>query len=66
MSFTPLWVRTHVKRPLEKLKEYTTFTPLWIRTHVKHQISLFNFESWMSLSEVHLALNKQARHCVSS
>ena len=44
----------------------STFRPLRIRTHVKSQITPFNLESRISLSEVHLALNEQAHHCVSS
>lgn len=65
-AFTPLKIRVHIKHIFEHELNNIAFTSLKVQAHVKPQISLFNFESWMSLSEVHLSLNEQYRHCVSS
>ena len=57
-TFTPRKIQTHVKHNNRNQDEKTPFTPIKIQAHVKLQIPLFNSESWMSLSEVHLALNE--------
>ncbi len=57
-AFTPLKIQTHVKPIPSYSAIASTFTPIKIQAHVKLQIPLFNSESWMSLSEVHLALNE--------
>lgn len=52
-------------RFLSKLYAFTTVsnrTVLKPRNHSNYLI----FNSWMSLSEVHLALNEKSHHCVSS
>ena len=64
--FTPLKIKACVKIVSQNKRQASPFTLLKIKACVKPQFSLFNFESWMSLSEVHLALNEQTHHCVSS
>ena len=67
-SFTTVSNRTVLKQLniiMNKLKTFTTVsnrTVLKPRNHSNYSI----FNSWMSLSEVYLALNEQSHHCVSS
>lgn len=58
VSFTPIKIQARVKRYPCANRGVGSFTPIRIQAHVKLQIPLFNSESWMSLSEVHLALNE--------